>query len=85
MLDDLFKFDSCWIISFKVAVALPILLTTTPAARLENSTASSILELQASAYPSDDKTVSPAPVTSKTSFVIVGLMRNSLSYTAIPS
>ena len=62
-----------------VAVALPILPTTTPAAKFENSIASSISRAHANANPREAKTVSPAPVTSKTSLVIVGWMRNSLS------
>ena len=71
-LKDLLRLDSYSIISFSVAVALPILPTTTPAAKLENSIASSIFKSQANAKPSDASTVSPAPVTSKTSLANVG-------------
>ena len=49
-LDDLFKLDSYSMISLIEAVALPILPTTTPAAKLENSMALSkaIIKLQTS-------------------------------------
>ena len=76
---DWFILDSNSIISLIDAVALPIFPTTTPAAMLENSTALSISTPQAIAKPSEAKTVSPAPVTSKTSLEMVGWMRSSLS------
>ena len=60
-------------------MALPIFPTTTPAARLENFIASSISKSHASTKPREARIVSPAPVTSKTSLVTVGWMRNSLS------
>ena len=49
LLDDFLRLDSYSIISLIVAVELPIFPTTTPAAKLENSIASSIDELQANA------------------------------------
>ena len=69
---DLLRLDSYSIISFNVAVAEPILPTTTPAARFENFTALSMSYPQAKEKPREAITVSPAPVTSYTSRATVG-------------
>ena len=76
-LEDFLRLDSYSIISLSVVVALPIFPTTTPAARLENLTALSMSSSHAKAKPSEARTVSPAPVTSKTSLETVGWIRNS--------
>jgi len=53
-------------------VADPIFPTTTPAAKFANLTAESISIPHAKENPKEAITVSPAPVTSKTSLVAVG-------------
>ena len=66
-------------ISSIVTVAEPILPTTTPAARFAKATVSAILLPMLRAKAIDAITVSPAPVTSKTSLATVGKIFNSFS------
>ena len=72
-------------ISSKLAVALPTFPTTTAAALFARLRAETMSILFDKAYPKVASTVSPAPVTSKTSFAIAGIIfTSSLLYRAIP-
>ena len=72
-------------ISSILTVAEPILPTTTPAARFANRAVSSIVFPRLKAKAIEAITVSPAPVTSKTSFATVGNFFTLPSCVAIPS
>ena len=72
-------------ISANEAVALPTFPTTTPAAKFANSAASIKSIPTLTPYPKAASTVSPAPVTSYTSFATVGIFLNPFENIAIPS